>query len=57
MKKIYLFFQKLKTKKWLIFYWNEIKVLHVPQSTISSNEKQYTNKKLKKIGKKLRKSD
>ena len=55
--KIYLFFQKINTKKWLNFYWNEIKVPHVPQNTISSNWKQNTNKKLKKIGKKLRKSD
>ena len=37
MKKIYLFFQKLNIKKWLNFYWNEIKVPHVPQNTISSN--------------------
>ena len=31
MKKIYLFFQKLNTKKLLNFYWNEIKVPRVPQ--------------------------
>ena len=37
MKKIYLFFQKINTKKGLNFYCNEIKVPHVPQNTISSN--------------------
>ena len=37
VNKIYLFFQKLNTKKWLNFYWNKIKVPHVPQNTISSD--------------------
>ena len=53
--KILTVFSKLNAKKWLNFYWNEIKVPHVAQKKLSSNYNQKTNEKLTKIGKKTTK--
>ena len=57
MKKVLTVFSKLNAKKWLKFYWNEIKVPHVAKKNISSYYNQNTNEKLTKIGKKLPNSD
>ena len=57
MKKIYLFLQKLNTKNDWIFNETKLKSLMFPKILFLVIKSKKQTKKLKKIGKKLRKSD